>query len=212
MYLLLGSPDRRHLLGLFEGDAFVSSDAWTVPEGEQTDLAERADAMLRANDVAWADLEGIVVVTGPGSFSFSRTGVTIANAFRFANDLPLLGVSVLQLGALAVRAKGEPADTTALSVMPTMHGSWFAGEGQAGESGLPELRCERLSEKELIERAGGFTSVGEGISSFVSGATDFDWHDSKQLEPLLVPLSSCSFEKDEVEPEYILSPSIGQKN
>ena len=37
-------------------------------------------------------LEGLIVVSGPGSFTSTRIIVTIANALSFAKDLPIIGV------------------------------------------------------------------------------------------------------------------------
>jgi tRNA A37 threonylcarbamoyladenosine modification protein TsaB len=50
---------------------------------------------------SFEDLERIVVVSGPGSFTSTRVIVTIANTFTFARNLPIVGV------ANAARLGGE---------------------------------------------------------------------------------------------------------
>ncbi len=65
---------------------------------------EDADALLRRGGVRAAQLEGVVVGTGPGSFTGLRMGLAAARALAFALDLPVAGVSTLD--ALAAGAPG----------------------------------------------------------------------------------------------------------
>ena len=37
--------------------------------------------------------EGVIVVTGPGSFTASRVSTTIANGFAFTRSIPVIGLS-----------------------------------------------------------------------------------------------------------------------
>ena len=37
--------------------------------------------------------EGVIVVTGPGSFTASRVSTTIANGFAFTRSIPIIGLS-----------------------------------------------------------------------------------------------------------------------
>jgi tRNA threonylcarbamoyladenosine biosynthesis protein TsaB len=63
-----------------------------------------ADALLRRGGARQNQLEGLVVGTGPGSFTGLRMGVAAARALSFALELPLAGVSTLD--ALAAVAPG----------------------------------------------------------------------------------------------------------
>lgn len=83
-----------------------------VHDGET--LAERAsipqrvledvDAVLRQGGAQAGSLEGIVVGTGPGSFTGLRMGLAAARALSFALDVPVAGVPTLH--ALAAGAPG----------------------------------------------------------------------------------------------------------
>ena len=74
--------------------------------GERVGLArtllEDVDELLAVVDADAADLDGLVVGTGPGSFTSTRIGLAFARGLGLALDLPGAGVSTL--AALATAA------------------------------------------------------------------------------------------------------------
>ena len=67
-------------------------------------VLEDADELLRASGVDRSELTGIVVGTGPGSFTGMRLGLAAARGLALALELPVAGVSTLD--ALAAGAPG----------------------------------------------------------------------------------------------------------
>ena len=67
-------------------------------------VLEAADELLRQAGAEQAELTGIVVGTGPGSFTGLRVGLAAARGLAFALELPAAGVSTLE--ALAAGAPG----------------------------------------------------------------------------------------------------------
>jgi tRNA threonylcarbamoyladenosine biosynthesis protein TsaB len=49
--------------------------------------------LLKRSNKSLQDLSAIVVLTGPGSFTGTRVGVTIANALSWALGIPVFGIS-----------------------------------------------------------------------------------------------------------------------
>jgi tRNA threonylcarbamoyladenosine biosynthesis protein TsaB len=68
-------------------------------------VLEAADALLRRGGLRHEQVEGLVVGTGPGSFTGLRLGLATARALAFALDVPVAGVSTLD--ALAAGAPGS---------------------------------------------------------------------------------------------------------
>ena len=81
-------------------------DGETVAECSSTPvrILEDVDALLRQGGVQATALEGIVVGTGPGSFTSLRMGLSAARALALALQVPVAGVSTL--AALAAGAAG----------------------------------------------------------------------------------------------------------
>ena len=79
-----------------------------VTLGERTSrpqsLLADVDALLAAAGAAPAELTGIVVGTGPGSFTGTRIGLSVARGLALSLDLPVAGISTLD--ALAAAADG----------------------------------------------------------------------------------------------------------
>lgn len=67
-------------------------------------VLEDVDAVLRQGGAQASSLEGLVVGTGPGSFTSLRMGLSAARALSFALKIPIAGVSTLD--ALAAGAPG----------------------------------------------------------------------------------------------------------
>jgi tRNA threonylcarbamoyl adenosine modification protein YeaZ len=86
-------------------------------------VLEDIDALLRRGGVRATQLEGIVVGTGPGSFTGLRMGLATARGLALALDLPVAGVSTL--AALAAGAPG------ALPVIDARRGEVFVLDGEA---------------------------------------------------------------------------------
>jgi tRNA threonylcarbamoyladenosine biosynthesis protein TsaB len=105
-------------------------------------VLEDVDALLRRGGVRAAQLEGIVVGTGPGSFTGLRMGLAAARALSLALEVPVAGVSTL--AALAAGAPG------ALPVIDARRREVFVLDGEA-----------RVTAPDALDVAGR-TCVGDG--------------------------------------------------
>lgn len=72
-----------------------------APFGEKfeysRDLIKVFDSVLKKARVKPADLEGVMVITGPGSYTSIRIAVSFANALGFAQNIPVQGVTLFDV-------------------------------------------------------------------------------------------------------------------
>jgi tRNA threonylcarbamoyladenosine biosynthesis protein TsaB len=71
----------------------------------RTVLAD-ADELLRAGGRSKTEVGGIVVGTGPGSFTSTRIGLAVARGLALSLDVPVAGVSTLDALAAGASAAG----------------------------------------------------------------------------------------------------------
>ena len=107
-------------------------------------VLEDADELLREAGAEQRDLTGLVVGTGPGSFTGLRLGLAAARGLAFALDVPVAGVSTLR--ALAAGSPG------ALPVVDAGRREVFVLDG-------PEPAVRKPEELELEP---GTLCVGDG--------------------------------------------------
>ena len=90
MHLYILGQDIRELdMGLEKNGEFLQSGLIRVsPEQYLSAIADQLNKWNTSLD----DIEGIYVVTGPGSFTASRVSITIANAIAFSKQIPVFPV------------------------------------------------------------------------------------------------------------------------
>ena len=91
------------------------------------------DGLLRDARLAPADLDALVVGTGPGSFTSTRIGLAVARGLALALELPVAGVSTLD--ALARRQPG------AFPVIDARRREVFVAGAARGRAGRPRARA-----------------------------------------------------------------------
>ena len=105
-----GGAARRHVMLVLAFDTATDVATSAVLRdgevlGERTSrpstVLEDLDALLRRIDAAPADVDTLVVGTGPGSFTSTRIGLAIVRGLALALEIPAAGVSTLDALAAA---------------------------------------------------------------------------------------------------------------
>lgn len=119
-------------LGRLEGGEMLVLGEMMLAGGEfAARLVERIAHLLEIAKITVKDLAGVVVVTGPGSFTGIRIGLAAVKGIAEAAGLPVVAVSRLEL--LAKRAGATAA------VLDAHRGQIFYGFYAPGEQGIEML-------------------------------------------------------------------------
>ncbi|PJA45467.1 hypothetical protein CO174_03105 [Candidatus Uhrbacteria bacterium CG_4_9_14_3_um_filter_50_9] len=90
MHLFISSQDIRELtLGLIQEGTFIHLSNHTVSPEEHLSVL---DEQLTQWGCDLDQLEGLYVVTGPGSFTASRVSLTILNTIAFTKQIPVFAL------------------------------------------------------------------------------------------------------------------------
>lgn len=105
MLLAIDSATFRASIALHDGHALRGECTWEAVNAHTVTLAPRIAELLQQTGVAVSDLRSLVVCIGPGSYTGVRIGIAIARGLALSQQLPLVGVSTLD-----ILAEGQPPD------------------------------------------------------------------------------------------------------
>jgi tRNA threonylcarbamoyladenosine biosynthesis protein TsaB len=89
-------------VALFDEDRVLGEYITNMKKNHSVRIMPAIHTLLKDCDRAPADLTRIVVAKGPGSYTGVRIGVTIAKTLAWALNIPLVGVSSLEILASGV--------------------------------------------------------------------------------------------------------------
>jgi len=115
------------------------------------------DALLRRAGVLETELEGLVVGTGPGSFTGMRMGLATARALAFALGLPVAGVSTLAALAAGAPEAVPVIDARRKEIFTLLNGhpACMRPEELAIDPGTVWVGSGAVRYRLLLEAAGG---------------------------------------------------------
>ncbi len=75
----------------------INKIQWIVKGNESSTLIPQIDKLLKTNNIDYKDLENIVVVNGPGSFTWVRTTVLAINSINYIINKNITAISYFDL-------------------------------------------------------------------------------------------------------------------
>lgn len=143
-------------VAIVRGDKTLAAISESMNRGQAERLAPMAREAAAQAGVAFADIDRIVVTTGPGSFTGVRVGLSFARALALALNKPCIGVSTLEALALAEDERGLRA-----AVIETPGASYFALYDN-GVALIAPRGIERGEHQALLARKGA-ALIGPGV-------------------------------------------------
>lgn len=101
--MLLAIDTATHMAGLALYDPYkgciLGEEVWYSANNHTIELMPRLVHLLERQKIPPADLTGLVVSLGPGSFTGLRIGLGVAKGLALAQNLPIVGVPTLDVVA-----------------------------------------------------------------------------------------------------------------
>ncbi len=133
-------------------------------------LLTLARQLLEDEGLGFADVDRIVVGTGPGGFTGLRIGLATARALALGSGAEIVGVSTLRTLELPARAAAQAGQVVA-AILDARRGEVFAQAGRTSDEVLAPVALTPARLAELAREAGAgpgapWLGVGDGAVRF----------------------------------------------
>jgi tRNA threonylcarbamoyladenosine biosynthesis protein TsaB len=138
-------------------------------------LLPMIEAVIKDAELSLSALGALAVSIGPGSFVGLRIGVSVAQALSFANDLPIIPVSSLQLSAQTL-CQAQDIDK-ALICVDAHAGQVYWGAYQKDDAGIMQPVCDdraSLPHEMNLDKYRDFTFAGDAWSTYSALPNPFE--------------------------------------
>lgn len=133
-----------------------------------TRLMKNIDYLLKSASLAMADISGVAVSGGPGSFTGLRVGFSLAKGLAYAAKKPFLPVPTLDAFAFSVcrleggvtekKLKGSPERVFCPLIDARKNEFYFSAYAEGRGTLVKLLKEDALSSKELLEKLKGLNA------------------------------------------------------
>jgi len=92
MILVIDTTDKECEVGFFDG-VNIDRIKWRWRKDTGTEVLQNIDKLLKKRQKKLKNIETIFVNRGPGSYTGTRVGITIANTLGWSLNIPVIGYS-----------------------------------------------------------------------------------------------------------------------
>lgn len=118
MLLAIDTATQISSIALFDGLSLLAEDTWVTAGHHSAELAPAVQRLLARSGIDVGNLTALAVCVGPGTYTGLRIGVSLAKGMAAARDLPLVGLTTMEILAL-----GQPqADAGLVTVVQAGRG------------------------------------------------------------------------------------------
>lgn len=179
--LILGIESASAEVGVALGgeDGVIASAQSAKDRRHAENLSPQIKFVCEQAQIEMAEIGCIAVDIGPGLFTGLRVGLSSAMALAHGLDVPMVGVTSLELGAFAARH----SERTILSCYDARRGEVFSARFAGGTDRVEQLSDARVSTPN--ELAADVASSDEGVLMVGDGG--------KRYEEIFSPLANVAF-------------------
>ncbi len=161
---------------LLDGDAVLASRSERMARGHQERLAPMVAELMAEAGASFPSLARVAVTVGPGSFTGLRVGLAFAKGLGVALDVPVLGLGVLPVLALAEPCEGPHAAAIDAG-RGRVHLQLFTGT----EAAAPAEQLDVATAVERLRRAGALRIAGPGAPLLADAGAVLDLVDAPDI-------------------------------
>ncbi len=129
MLLALRTGSSKTSLALIKNKKVLIESSWESDNDEAEKLMPNLQALLKKSRAKFSDIDQVLVIKGPGSFTGLRIGVTVANTISYLNNCELFAVDTFEYYWRAVNLK-ETESSIALLIFAGAKGVYVSLPGQ----------------------------------------------------------------------------------
>ena len=104
-YLYIDTSSPYLYTAIVEDDKLISEVKEDCGQNMSIDALPKIVSMFKDNNLEAKDINKIIVVNGPGSFTGIRIGITIAKVYAWGLNIPITTISSLEAMALSSNSK-----------------------------------------------------------------------------------------------------------
>jgi len=147
-----------------------------APRGHAQMLLPMAETLMRSAGIEYADLDLIGYGRGPGSFTGVRIGMGAAMGIASALNLPMAGISSLDVLAQAAADRASPGDWIHAAIDARMGEVYYAGFVKQPDGELLRKTEEMVIKPEQLSLQIGI-GVGTGFGAYpeLLGSSAEEW-------------------------------------
>jgi tRNA threonylcarbamoyladenosine biosynthesis protein TsaB len=102
MLLAIDTSTEMSGVALYDGPV-VSELTWRAGRNQTVGLLKQIEHLLEINQRELSDLGAVAIAVGPGTFNGLRVGLSTAKGLGYGMDIPIIGVSTLEVVAYPFR-------------------------------------------------------------------------------------------------------------
>jgi tRNA threonylcarbamoyladenosine biosynthesis protein TsaB len=108
MHLAIDTSTDNASLALVSSSTIIFELTWKCGQNHTVEFLPRLQYLMAQHCLDMKDIDGVSVALGPGSFSGTRVGLSIAKGLAFSLNIPLAGLSSLAVAAYPFAVTGLP--------------------------------------------------------------------------------------------------------